>query len=186
MIDRRARLCLDMKTIASITLILVPLFGAKIAFSEGGHPPPYQGSAEFERIKSLAGKWEGKMDMGQGPTDMTVVYRVVAGGSAVEERTFPDTPMEMVTMYHDKDGKLALTHFCMLQNQPAMVFKSSDEKTVRMKFDKRSGIDVKKGKHMHDMSISFNDDGTITQNWRLFDGGKAQESHPIILTRVDS
>jgi len=66
---------------------------------------PYKGSKEFERIKTLAGTWKGKMDMGQGPMDMAVIYRVVAGGSAVEERTFPGTPMEMVTMYHDKGGR---------------------------------------------------------------------------------
>src|SRR3954467_2783963 len=70
----------------------------------------YKGSPEFERMKALAGTWKGKTDMGQGPIEMTVEYRVISGGSAVEERIFAGTPKEMVTMYHDKNGKLALTH----------------------------------------------------------------------------
>ena len=42
--------------------------------------------------------------------------------------TMSATPMEMVTMYYDKDGKLALTHYCMLGNRPAMALKASDGK----------------------------------------------------------
>ena len=106
-----------------------------------GAPPdkhehkPYKGSKEFEKIKTLAGTWKGKMDMGQGPMEMVVIYRVVAGGSAVEERVFPDTPMEMITMYHDKGGKVSLTHYCMLHNQPVLKFKESDDKSISFEFD---------------------------------------------------
>src|SRR5829696_4476299 len=66
-------------------------------------------SAEFDRIKALVGTWSGKTDMGQGPIDMTVQYRLLAGGSVVEEKVFAGTPNEMVTMYFDRGGKLALT-----------------------------------------------------------------------------
>src|SRR5258706_12131909 len=91
---------------------------------------PYHGSAEFERMKSLVGTWKGTHDMGQGPMEMTVEYRLVADGSTLEERFFAGTPMEMVTMYHDRHGKLALTHYCMLHNQPGMLLKSSDANTL--------------------------------------------------------
>jgi hypothetical protein len=83
-----------------------------------------QGSAEFEKMKTLVGTWKGTTDIGQGPIEMTVTYRVLAAGSVVEERVFAGTPNEMVTMYFDRDGKLALTHYCMLGNRPAMVLKS--------------------------------------------------------------
>src|SRR5436305_12848387 len=68
-------------------------------------PMPYQGSAEFERMKALVGTWKGTHDMGQGPMELTVEYRLVPGGSTLEERFFAGTPMEMVTMYHDRQGK---------------------------------------------------------------------------------
>src|SRR2546428_57944 len=70
---------------------------------------PYKGSPEFERMKGLVGTWKGKADMGQGPMEISVEYRLVSGGSAIEERIFVGTPKEMVTMYHDRGGKLALT-----------------------------------------------------------------------------
>src|SRR5688572_10339145 len=71
--------------------------------------PTKKSSAEFERMKTLVGTWKGKTDMGQGPVDLTVQYRVIAAGSVLEERVMPDSPNEMVTMYFDnKDGKLAL------------------------------------------------------------------------------
>ena len=78
-------------------------------------------SAEFEKMKSLVGTWHGKSDFGQGPVDMTVQYRLLAGGTVLEERSFPGTPNEMITMFYEKDGKLALTHYCVLGNRPGMV-----------------------------------------------------------------
>src|SRR5439155_10667013 len=45
----------------------------------------YKGSPEFERMKALVGTWKGKADMGQGPMEMTVEYRIISGGSAIEE-----------------------------------------------------------------------------------------------------
>src|SRR6185436_6239467 len=129
-----------LKLVALVPFFVVaasaPLFAAE-------HDKVYKGSPEFERMKSLAGTWKGKTDMGQGPVEMTVEYRVISGGSAVEERIFEGTPREMVTIYHDKNGKLALTHYCMLANRPAMLLESSDGKTLRFDFDATCGIDAK-------------------------------------------
>src|SRR6058998_3249534 len=86
-----------------------------------------QSSPEFERLKTLVGTWQGKTDIGQGPIDMTVQYRLLAGGSVLEERVFAGTPNEMVTMYYDKAGKLAMTHYCMFGNRPGMLLKSRSE-----------------------------------------------------------
>ena len=47
-------------------------------------------------------------------------YRVAANGSVVVERNFPDTPKEMISVYHDRGGKLSMTHYCALANQPQM------------------------------------------------------------------
>ena len=145
---------------------------------------PQQTSAEFARMKTLVGTWKGKADMGQGLMEFTVEYRLVAGGSVLEERIFVGTPKEMVTMYHDQHGKLALTHYCMLGNRPTMVIKSSDDKTLKFDFDETCGIDAKTEMHMHSLWISFNDADTITQNWRMFIDGKASEEHPFTLRRV--
>src|SRR5712671_2955032 len=79
------------------------------------------GTPEFEKLKTLVGTWKGEADMGQGPVEMTVHYRLLAGGSVLEERVFSGTPNEMVTMYYEKGGKLALTHYCVFGNRPGML-----------------------------------------------------------------
>jgi hypothetical protein len=95
-----------------------------------------QASPEFEKLKALVGTWTGKADIGQGPIDMTVQYRLLAGGSVLEERVFAGTPHEMVTMYYDKGGKLALTHYCVMGNRPGMLLQSSTDKMLKFDWPK--------------------------------------------------
>src|SRR3954471_6925301 len=109
------------KTLFCATLLLAASMGLKAEEPVKAR----QGSAEFERMKTLVGAWKGKTDMGQGPIDLTVQYRLLAGGSVLEERVFAGTPNEMTTMYYDQGDKLALTHYCMLGNRPGMLLKES-------------------------------------------------------------
>lgn len=144
------------------------------------------GSPEFERMKTLVGTWQGKTDMGQGPVDLTVQIRLLAGGSVLEERIFPGTPNEMITMYYDQGGKLALTHYCVFGNRPGMLLKSSDAKTISFDFDKTCGINPKKESHMHAMTIRFDDADTITTSCKAIMDGKELPDHPTTLKRVKS
>ena len=148
--------------------------------------PAKAGSQEFERLKSLVGSWAGKVDMGQGPVDMTSTYRLVAGGSVLEERVFAGTPHEMVTMYCDKGGKLAATHYCVFGNQPQFLMKSADAKSISFDFDPTCGIDVKKESHMHSLKIVFNDADTITTSGQAFMDGKEAPDCACTLKRVKS
>jgi hypothetical protein len=166
----------------SLSLPLLFLLAAG-GLAAGQSDKPHAGSAEFERMKSLAGTWKGKADMGQGPMEFAVEYRVIAGGNALEERIFAGTPNEMVTMYHDQKGKLSLTHYCMLGNRPGMILKSSDPKTLKFDLDATCGV-ADSEMHMHSLSITFDDADTITQDWTLFEAGKAKDSHPFTLKRV--
>ena len=144
------------------------------------------GSPEFERMKTLVGTWTGKVDMGQGPVDMTVQYRLLAGGSVLEERCFAGTPNEMVTMYYDQNGKLAMTHYCIMGNRPQMRLKSADAKTIQLDFDKACGINPKKESHMHALTITFDDADTITTSCKAMMDGKEMAEHPTTYKRVKS
>ena len=143
-------------------------------------------SAEFARMKTLVGSWTGKCDMGQGPMDMTIQYRLLAGGSVLEERVFAGTPNEMVTMYYDQDGKLAMTHYCVFGNRPSMKVKSADAKTIKFDFDSTCGINPNKESHMHALSITFDDADTITTSCKAIIDGKDQPEKPTTLKRVKS
>ena len=159
---------------------------ASLTASAGELPKPAAGSPEFERMKTLVGSWTGKADMGQGPVDMTVTYRLLAGGSVLEERVLAGTPNEMVTMYYDQNGKLAMTHYCVMGNRPGMLLKSSDAKTIKMNFDKSCGINPAKESHMHALTITFDDANTITTSCKAIMDGKEQPEHPTTLKRVKS
>jgi hypothetical protein len=145
-----------------------------------------QFSPEFERLKSLVGTWQGKTDMGQGPIEMTIQYKLLAGGNVLEERAFEGTPHEMVTMYYEQGGKLALTHYCVFGNRPGMLLKTSDTSSITFDFDQTCGIDTQKASHVHGLTITFDDANTITTNCKAMIDGKETDPHPTTLKRVKS
>ena len=171
------------KIISYCAMLLV---ATSVSLKADEAPKPKKGSAELERMKTLVGTWQGKADMGQGPIDMTVKYRLLAGGSVLEERVFEGTPHEMITMYYDQDGKLALTHYCVMGNRPGMLLKSSDDKTIKLDFDKTCGINPKKESHMHGLTITFDNADTITTSCKAFMDGKEVPDHATTLKRVKS
>lgn len=146
--------------------------------------PAEASSAELERIKSLAGTWKGQAPMGPEGQMMAMVvdYRVTAGGSTVVARYNPDSPMEMIDMYHDDEsGALTVTHYCMFGNQPQLDLVSADE--TMMSFSLREGSVAEGAMHMHSLVITFDGD-KIVHDWAMFAGGQEQSSGPIALMRV--
>lgn len=144
----------------------------------------YTGSKEFERIKTLAGTWEGTSSMGEKGEKVSVKYQVTSGGSAVVETLFPDTPHEMVSVYDDEGGKLSMTHYCMLKNHPDMVLKSADESTINLDFADGQVFDPTKEPHMHSLSISFTDKDNMVQEWTMYENGKEKEIATFTFSRL--
>jgi hypothetical protein len=169
---------------AKLTLTLLVI--ASSLGLAGAPEQTQKASPEFERMKTLVGTWQGKADMGQGPIDMTIQYRLLAGGSVLEERVFAGTPNEMVTMYYDQNGRLALTHYCVLGNRPGMLLASSDSNTLKFDFDKNCGINPAKESHMHALTLRFDDADTLTSSCKAIIDGKLMDEHPTTLKRVKS
>jgi hypothetical protein len=167
-----------------LTVCATAALGLCVGSFLNAEEPAKSCSPEFARMKSLVGSWTGKTDMGQGPIDLTVQYKLLAGGSVLEEKVFVGTPNEMTTMYYEKDGKLALTHYCMLGNRPGMLLQTSDDKTLKFNFDKSCGINVQKESHMHSLTIRFDDNETITTSCKSFMDGKEVPEHSTMLKRV--
>ena len=162
------------------------LLATALTLTAGEPPSPKPASAEFTRMKTLVGTWKGMVDMGEGPVEMVSQYRLLAGGSVLEEKVFAGTPNEMTTMYYDKDGKLALTHYCVMGNRPGMILKSSDARTIKFDFDKNCGVDPKKESHMHALTIRFDDADTITASCKAIMDGKEIPEKPTTMKRVKS
>jgi hypothetical protein len=169
-------------SIAAVCFSLAGLFVAHAGQNQSG---PYTGSPEFERMKHLVGDWEGTSDMGKEGEKVRVEYRLTAGGSALVETLFPGSGEEMVSIYYDRKGKLAMTHYCMLRNQPRMTLAKADAQTIELVFARKANdIDPKTEKHMHGVRISFTDSNHFTQKWTLFERGKDNGGVTLTLTRV--
>ena len=156
------------------------------ASDEASYPAaPVAGSAEFERVKQLVGKWEGtSSSQMHGEESARVEYRLTSGGSAVVEILFPGTPQEMVSVYTDRGGKLAMTHYCMLGNQPKLKLISSGEDRLELSLAADSDINTVAEPHMHALTLSFDGPDQITQRWAFFEGGQEKDTTTLTLTRI--
>jgi hypothetical protein len=143
--------------------------------------PPYQGSAEFDRMKSLVGKWTGESPtMGR----MNTEFRLIAGDSVVEERFAAGTPMEMLSTYHDVNGKLTMTHYCMLRNQPRMMLTKSTADSLTFDLAPTPGLNAAKDKHMHGATYTFIDANHFKLEGVAWENGKPSPcGPPVVFTR---
>jgi hypothetical protein len=133
----------------------------------------------FDELKKLEGAWTS--DTKDHPADVT--YKVSSGGSVLVETMAMGNHAEMITMYHPDGDGLALTHYCMLGNQPRMKA-AKDQKPGVIKFEGDGGTNMKpEDKHMHTLTVTFVDADHVRQDWTLFDGGKEQTVVTINLVR---
>lgn len=145
-----------------------------LAASLAVNPVLAQNNAEagFEKIKSLAGDWQGVKPDGQA---VGVSYEVMSNGSAVVETLKPANEPTMVTVYHIDGDKLMMTHYCSAGNQPRMVAEISGNEVEQIHFDfvdATNLIDRSEG-HMKNLSILFLDKDHINQKWTWSKAGKS-------------
>jgi hypothetical protein len=114
-----------MKTLLALAFTATTVFAAQPAITP---------AEAFATIKKFAGDWHGPAAMKGMPLSHSI-YRVTAGGSAVQETIFPGTKMEMISMYHMDKGDLLMTHYCAIGNQPRMKFNPSTSTATELVFD---------------------------------------------------
>jgi len=154
------------------------------AIAEEMDLPPYKGSQPFESMKSLAGEWEGAKVSGEKEEPVNVEYKVTSNGSTIIETLFPGTQYEMITVYHEKGGKLSMTHYCSIGNQPQMDLVKADGKDLKFAFSKSNDIDVAKEGHMHDLTLTMVDNDHLIHNWTMYQKGKEGGVTTLKLARV--
>ena len=158
-----------MKLLPLLTLVAVTGITAQAAIT------PEQA---FNAIKSLQGDWRGPAAM-KGMPPSRSVFRVTAGGSAVEETIFPGSPMEMISVYHMDKGDLLMTHYCALGNQPRMKLnaKKSSPRELVFDFDGGTNFNPRRDKHMRTLTLKLSAPSktaapTITTSGTSWTGGK--------------
>ncbi len=144
-------------------------------------------SGDFEKMKELVGVWEGKADMGKGMETIKATYELTSAGNAIVERLFAGQPHEMVTVYHDFGGKLSMTHYCSLGNQPHMdLMKSGGNSMMFVLSEKNPNLSSLKETHMHALKIAVDSKDSITHTWTLYENGEKKSDVVINLVRSKS
>ena len=146
------------------------------------------GQKSFDRMKTLAGSWEGRMttvpkESIDGQTAQ-VSLRVTSRGNALvhemKQAGVPDDPENYdhpLTMLYLDGDRLLLTHYCDAGNRPRMAGKvSPDGKTVEFDF-----LDVAGGTqygHMHHAVFTIIDANHHTEDWTyMTPGDKPVHAH---------
>ena len=177
---------------ACAACLVICLGSATTSSGEPSHEfPPYVGSPGLEAVKTLAGRWTGTVahvgtDHGDAPNEVHASYEVTSNGSAVIERIFIGTPMEMTSVYYDRGGNLAMTHYCAIANRPTLTLKQQQEKDV-LEFAYADGedLDPRKDMHIHGLTLRVMAEGEIVQEWQGYEGGEPTHKTVLSLKRDD-
>ncbi len=130
---------------------------------EGWTPPKL--SAELQRMKALEGSWTATEKTETGSKTTMIQYKVTSGGSAVTETIDPGTSHEMISVYHDKAGKLSMNHYCMLGNQPEMELISSTDSKIVLQESAASKSLLGGQLRMSSLTIKQLDANTLVTTW---------------------
>jgi hypothetical protein len=170
--------------VALILFAAVVLSLSTVAFAQS------DAEKSFDKLKTLAGSWEGPVTMDPSSAEMAMdkpvhlTLRVTSRGNALvhemQAAGTPDDPNRYdhpVTMFYLDGDRLLLTHYCDAGNRPRMVAKTSpDGKTVEFDF-----LDVAGGNqygHMYHAVFTIIDADHHTEDWTfLMPGDKPMHAH---------
>lgn len=163
---------------------LSALMIALLAPSASMAGPDEAGKKAFDKMKTLVGKWEGKMGEGTESFPATVEYKLTGNNTALVETLGPGSPFEMVSIYTMDYDSLVMTHYCGAGNQPSMKFKPGKDGNVLF-FDFVSGKNMKPNDmHMHRVTFTFDGPDHVVSVWQSFQGGKPGDKAVFDFHRV--
>lgn len=147
-------------------------------------PDPAAAAAAFERLKGLAGRWEGRST--KGWTDTSEV-RVIAKGSVVEQRAFDAHPGEEMRTLFSMDGdRLILTHYCVARRHPRLVASeiADSGRTITFTFLDGLNLPTRNLGHMDKLVMRIQDDGRYSSQWTWYQDGRESWMEEIHNARV--
>ena len=153
--------------------------------------PPTEAEKAFDKLKTLAGSWEGSPRVVPPVPEIDgkpahVVLRVASRGHTLMHDLkidgIPDNPLTMLVVDGDR---LLLTHYCDADNRPRMTGKvSPDGKTVEFEYLDISGH-AERG-HMHHAVFTFVDENHHSEDWTfMMPGDKPIRVHFDLQRRSD-
>jgi hypothetical protein len=155
------------------TMRVIFLFGLAAVLASLPAQAQSGAAAGFEKLKTLAGEWEGFTN---DRTPTTVSYRLMSNGSALVE-TITHGHETMVTVYHQDGDRLMMTHYCGAGNQPRMRAESfsADGKTITFRFLDATNLSGPEAGHMHGLVVTLVDNSRLTQEWAWHEKGQVKK-----------
>ncbi|HEY4842063.1 MAG TPA: hypothetical protein VIH78_08850 [Terriglobales bacterium] len=157
------------------------------AQKSSGAPVPSEAQKSFATMKSLAGEWEGAVNVPEMPQmsdgkPLHVSMRVTSrGNTLVHELQEAGTPLDAtkydhpVTMLYVDGDQLTLVHYCDAGNRPRMTGKiSPDGKTIEFEFKDISG---NPDYHMQHSVFTVIDANHHTEDWTFMMKDKPIHAH---------
>jgi len=137
----------------------------------------------FDKLKTLAGRWEATTDKGK----VTTSFELVSGGTALVEHMAMAGEKEMLTVYFVDGNRLLLTHYCEAGNQPRMQAAAFDPKSgvIDFNFVDATNMPDSDAGHMHHVTVTLKGASELSEDWTFYQGGKATMTVPILYHRVD-
>jgi hypothetical protein len=151
--------------------LLTSVFVAGMSFAGSTMGTAMKTVPDFEKMKSLAGEWQGKSSDGHSAT---ATYSLVSDNSALLERLAMGGESEMVTVYYPDGDHLMMTHYCSAHNQPRMRTKAAtaEGKSIVLDFVDATNLATPDAGHMRKLVVTFGDQNHFTQNWTWREKGK--------------
>jgi len=166
-----------------LVIILMSFFAFSVANAEQTSGKTF--SAEFNKLKSLAGDWVGKKGKGDKSMLIKVNYKISSAGSSVIETLFKGSPQEMVSVYTNANEGINMTHYCALQNQPTLELQGSTKDTLEFNYTKGTNLNAEKDAYMHHLTLKLKNKNTIEQHWTQYKDGKPAGTNVFELSRVN-
>jgi hypothetical protein len=119
----------------------------------------------FDKLKALAGSWEGTME----GKPLQVSLRVTSSGNALmHEMTGSASPGDPITLFHLDHDRLLMTHYCDAGNQPRLMATiSPDGKTITFNFLEATNLLSSQMGHMQRVVFSLIDADHHTEKWEF-------------------
>ncbi|HYC88792.1 MAG TPA: hypothetical protein VEO54_06245 [Thermoanaerobaculia bacterium] len=148
---------------AFVAMFAVMLFAVSAQAHDGhDHAKKPAAHAVFEKLKGLEGTWDATMLAPDGEKT-TVVYKVSANGTVVQETMFVGSPMEMITMYTVDGDSIVATHYCAGDNQPTLRLNPAKSKADEAVFDFVNVRGKSTKGHINGVTMKFGADGRLAE-----------------------
>jgi len=168
----------------SASLLLAPAASAQEPEAGGPHGSEAVEAQAFERLKSLAGRWQADSTRGWS---VEVVWEVIANGSVVMATSHFEEGRKMVTMYSLDRGRLVATHYCEAGNQPFLraAAIADDGRRLLFTYDGGGNLVSRDEGHMDKAAIHLIDDRHFTSRWTWYQNGNEQWLEEIEYRRLE-